>query len=72
LREHHSSRGSLPSGTCGREEYSKHVSWVEEARHEALNHEALKRSVSSMEDPFVGAIFSLVTEGVTGHWDWKT
>jgi hypothetical protein len=71
-REHHSSRGSLPSGTGGREESSKQVSWVEEARQEALKQEASKSSVSSMEDPFVTAGFASVTEGAASQEDWTT
>jgi hypothetical protein len=63
-REHHSSNESLPSGTDGREESSKQVSWVEEVRLEALKQEASKSIVSSTEDPFVTTGFASVTEGV--------
>ena len=44
-REHHSSQGSPLSGTCGREESSKQVAWVEEAGHEALRQEDSKSSL---------------------------
>jgi hypothetical protein len=39
------------------------VSWVEESRQEALKQEASNSNVSSMEDPFVTTIFSLMTKG---------
>jgi hypothetical protein len=61
-RENHSSRGSLHSGTGGREESSKPVAWVEEARQEVQRQEASRTCETSMEDPFVSAGLTTMTE----------
>jgi hypothetical protein len=47
------------------------VSWVEEARQEALKKETSKSNVSSMEDPFVTIGFASVTEDAASHEDWR-
>ena len=68
-REHHLSRGNLPSGTRGRDESSKQVSWVEEARHEVYRKEASRRYVPSMEDSIVSTGFFTVIEEADNQVD---
>jgi hypothetical protein len=67
-------RGSLPSGSNGREESSKtvkKVSWVEEARQEAQKQEASRSSMSSKEEPCHTTTFTSVIEGATNQVDWS-
>jgi hypothetical protein len=73
-RESQPFRGSLPSGSDGREASSKtvrKVSWVEEARQEAQKREASRSNVSSQEEPCHTTGFVSVTEGATNQEDWS-
>jgi hypothetical protein len=47
------------------------VSWVEEAKHEALKQEASESNVSSTKDPFVTVGFASVTEGAANQDNWR-
>jgi hypothetical protein len=73
-RESQPFRGSLPSGSNGREASSKtdrKVSWVEEARQEAQKWEASRSSMSSQEGPCHTTGFVSVTEGAANQEDWS-
>jgi 16S rRNA G966 N2-methylase RsmD len=73
-RESQKFRGSSPSGSGGREAYSrtnKHVSLVEDSRQEVQRQEASMSCVPSMEDLVVSTCFATIIEEASSQKDMR-